>query len=83
MVDNPAFLTQDALFDNFSEPFIDMVNKLMDQNPNTRLGFFGAGEIKAHPFFKGYDWAKVVTKSIKPPYTPKVLHYNSDIFFAF
>lgn len=82
MVDHPAFLTQDMLFDNFSEHFIDVVNKLMDQNPNSRLGFLGVGEIKAHPFFKGYDWAKIVTKSIKPPYTPKVFSSNPDIFFT-
>ena len=83
MVDNPALLTQDMLFDNFSGSFIDMVNKLMDQNPNSRLGFLGAGEIKAHPFFKGYDWAKIVTKSIKPPYTPKVFHNKPDNCFPF
>lgn len=34
----------------------DLINKLLIENPVQRLGATGAGEVKAHPFFKGINW---------------------------
>lgn len=34
----------------------DLINKLLIQNPLQRLGATGAGEVKAHPFFKDINW---------------------------
>ena len=39
-----------------------------------RLGRNGADEIKAHPFFNGFDWTNL--RKRKAPYIPKV---QSDI----
>jgi Protein kinase domain/Ankyrin repeats (3 copies) len=44
----------------------DLIKRLMDRNPKTRLGSKGgAQEIKAHPFFTGLNWAKVYNKECK------------------
>lgn len=78
MIDSPAFLSRDMLDNSFSKHFIDVTNKLMDQNPNSRLGFFGVAEIKAHPFFRNLDWNNIMSKEMKPPFTPKVDSLKAD-----
>ncbi|RFU26190.1 hypothetical protein B7463_g10154, partial [Scytalidium lignicola] len=35
----------------------DLVIRLLDRDPLSRLGANGSAEIKAHPFFGGIDWA--------------------------
>lgn len=50
----------------------DLIKKLLDHNPKTRLGATGgADEVKNHPFFKGFDWDNI--KEMKPPIMPKQL----------
>ena len=41
---------------NLSAPATDILNKMI-ADPDVRLGRNGAEEIKAHPFFEGFDWA--------------------------
>ena len=45
---------------------VDLINRLLDPDPNTRLGVHGAAEVKEHPFFAGVDWATV--SSEEPPW---------------
>lgn len=47
----------------------DLISKLLSRDFVNRLGARGAWELKAHPFFKGVDWAEI--KSATPPYAPK------------
>eukprot|EP01052_Picozoa_sp_SAG31_P053137 SAG31_NODE_13471_length_867_cov_0.778646_1_plen_123_part_10 len=42
---------------------------LLDRDPSTR---FAAKEIKAHVWFKGVDWEKVLRKEYQPPMKPKL-----------
>lgn len=42
----------------------------MITDPEVRLGRNGADEIKAHPFFIGFDWTNL--RKRKAPYQPKV-----------
>jgi protein-serine/threonine kinase len=42
----------------------------MITDPEVRLGRNGADEIKAHPFFNGFDWTNL--RKRKAPYQPKV-----------
>lgn len=44
-----------------SPELVSMVKKLLDWNPDTRLGCATSGmlEIRGHSFFKGLDWRKV------------------------
>lgn len=53
----------------------DLVKKLLVHNPTQRLGMGkdSAAELKAHPWFKGFDWDNFSKRSIKAPYRPKVI----------
>lgn len=40
-----------------SEDLKDLIKKLLDKNPESRLGSNGdADEIVNHPWFAGFDW---------------------------
>jgi len=51
----------------------DLISKLLDVNPKTRLGsgLHGAKNIKNHPFFKTIDWHRLEQKQIEPPFKPE------------
>ena len=42
------------------------------KQPEKRLGYKGAKEIKDHAFFEGVDWEMVIQKKLDPPHKPKV-----------
>jgi serine/threonine protein kinase len=49
----------------------DMCNKLLEKNPQTRLGSRkGAKEIKQHPWVRDIEWEKIFRKEIKAPIDP-------------
>ena len=62
-----------------SKESAELIKKLLDKNPNERLGGGGrdAMEIKENIYFKDVDWNKIYEKEIKPP---NFLNYmNSSI----
>lgn len=59
----PPFMSPEAL---------DICSKLLIREPTARLGYRGAEEIKAHPFFKSIDWSALDKMEITPPWTPAV-----------
>lgn len=49
----------------------DIITKLLDRRPEQRLGANeGAPEIKAHPFFYGVDWHKLLQRKYEPTLKP-------------
>jgi len=38
----------------------DLIDRLLCEDPYHRLGFHGAEEVKAHPFFAGLDWDRLM-----------------------
>jgi len=44
--------------------------------PEERLGFKGADDIRAHPWFEGLDWAALEARSVPAPITPEL---SSDV----
>lgn len=59
----------------------DLLIKLLDKNPETRLGSgLGFNEIKSHPFFESVNFEGIVNKEIEAPYKPHVLN-NYDLSF--
>jgi len=44
------------------------------KDPNLRLGSTerDADEISEHPWFSTTDWAEMISKTTKPPYTPQL-----------
>eukprot|EP01026_Neomeris_dumetosa_P050378 TRINITY_DN4414_c0_g1_i3.p1 TRINITY_DN4414_c0_g1~~TRINITY_DN4414_c0_g1_i3.p1 ORF type:complete len:756 (+),score=106.22 TRINITY_DN4414_c0_g1_i3:115-2268(+) len=60
-----------------SQEVRDLIEQLLVKDPMRRLGTtFGAEEIKAHPFFKGVNWALVRNET--PPFIPKTVHRSSS-----
>lgn len=51
----------------------DLLTKLLDRNPEKRLGSQGASEIKAHPFFHSIDWRKLLQRKYEPTFKPNVV----------
>ncbi|KAJ6252137.1 serine/threonine-protein kinase ypk2/ykr2 [Anaeramoeba flamelloides] len=50
----------------------DLILKLLDRNPTTRLGSNGSSDIKKHPFFSGINWEKVYNKEYTPEFLPQI-----------
>jgi len=64
-------VTEDVhLPDTFSNEAKDLVLKLLDRNPETRLQDIEL--IKSHPFFNTIEWDKLYRKELTPPFIPNV-----------
>jgi len=48
------------------------VNKLICRKPDARLGIKGSDEVKAHPWFKGFDWNALRDKTMVPTFVPDI-----------
>ena len=59
---------------NMNKDDIDLISKLLVNNPKKRLGNGprDAESIKEHPYFKDVDWDKYLKKEIQPPFVPKL-----------
>ncbi|CAD8048856.1 unnamed protein product [Paramecium primaurelia] len=49
----------------------DFVNRLIKLNAEDRLGTNDPQEVMNHPWFKNFDWNKLISKQMNPPYVPK------------
>ena len=54
----------------WSTDFADFINKLLEKNEESRLGFKGIQELKCHQWLKYYDWKNLYLMKIKPPFVP-------------
>lgn len=54
----------------FSNTSTDLCNRLLDKDPNTRLGSKGCEEIMAHAWFKDINWEMIISDRQKPPFIP-------------
>ncbi|KAM0259142.1 hypothetical protein ACHAQJ_003514 [Trichoderma viride] len=48
----------------------DIIMRLLDREPDHRLGAKGAYEVKAHPFFADIDWIELLQRKYEPPFKP-------------
>jgi serine/threonine protein kinase len=60
---------------NYSQNFIDFLNKLIISVPEKRIGFKDINELKNHPWFIGYDWNNLEKKKMKSPF--KLIENNN------
>ena len=51
----------------------NIISKLLEKNPGSRLGRTGLNEIKSHPFFGNLNFEMVNNKKLKSPYKPKII----------
>lgn len=58
----------------------DLIYRLLDKSPATRLGSDGndALDVQNHPFFEGIDWKGVVDCELEPPLCPGLEPRPSD-----
>eukprot|EP00043_Microstomoeca_roanoka_P027278 m.13995 g.13995 ORF g.13995 m.13995 type:complete len:748 (-) comp7482_c0_seq1:51-2294(-) len=68
----PQFLSPEAQ---------SLLRKLFKRVPTARLGYHGAVEIKAHPFFAGIDWEKLARKEMIPPFKPELVGLDDMRYF--
>ena len=61
----------------------NLIIKLLEKDPGTRLGRKGLTEIKKHPFFNGINFEDLEKKKIKIPYKPNIPKDNEDITINF
>ncbi len=59
----------------------DFISHLLQINASERLGYNGAQEIKDHPFFKGFDWDKVIQRKLKAIFRPRPSHEEDLSYF--
>ncbi|EGR33007.1 protein kinase domain protein, partial [Ichthyophthirius multifiliis] len=69
-----------------SEQAIDIIQGLLNTNPNERLGKNGIQEIKQHPFYANIEWDKLNNREIQPPFKPIIqskydLKYFSKVIY--
>ncbi|KAK3300430.1 kinase-like domain-containing protein [Chaetomium fimeti] len=62
---------------SFPPSATDVLTKLLDREPGQRLGAGGAAEVKAHLFFGGIDWKKVMERGYEPVFKPS---YSASSF---
>lgn len=51
----------------------DLLSRLLERDPQTRLGANGAAEIKSHHFFANIDWRKLLQRKYEPSFRPNVV----------
>jgi serum/glucocorticoid-regulated kinase 2 len=54
----------------------DLLTRLLDRDPQRRLGANGAAEIKAHHFFSNIDWRKLLQRKYEPTFKPSVVRIS-------
>ena len=50
----------------------DIISKLLEEEPEKRLGYKSSDEIKNSDFFKEVDFDQIYKKEYKPPFRPKI-----------
>ena len=57
--------------DFVSDQAKDIILKLLDKNPKTRIGSLGGIEdVMRHPWLRDIDFAKLMEKKVQPPFVP-------------
>jgi serum/glucocorticoid-regulated kinase 2 len=53
------------------------LTRILDRDPQRRLGANGAAEIKSHHLFANIDWRKLLQREYEPSFRPNVV---SELF---
>lgn len=54
----------------WSSEAADLVNRLLQRKPVSRLGLNGPEEVKQHPWFRDLDWNRIKNKVMQAPFVP-------------
>lgn len=73
-------MTADLVFPrHFLPETRSLLSGMLNRDVTKRLGYNGAEELKAHPFFAGLDWEKVMRREIKPMFKPPPSTSETDV----
>ena len=64
-----------------SEEAKNIITKLLEKNPGSRLGKKGLSEIQSHPFFGNLNFEQLKNKKLKSPFKPKVTEEDPTQYF--
>mmetsp|Transcript_28012 Transcript_28012/g.78346 ORF Transcript_28012/g.78346 Transcript_28012/m.78346 type:complete len:647 (+) Transcript_28012:89-2029(+) len=82
---NCKILTQPLFFhpDHFSDEARDILKRLLERDPEKRLGSSreGAEEIKRHPFFRDIDWDALYHRKVVPEFKPHLACATDTKYF--
>jgi len=56
-----------------------LLQGMLNRDVKKRLGYNGAEELRAHPFFADLDWDKVMRREIKPMFKPPPSTSDTDV----
>ena len=56
----------------------DFINKCIIRKPTSRLGLNGPNEIKAHVWFKDFDFSGILQRKTQAPFIPNYKRQNYD-----
>ena len=56
----------------------DFITRLLDKDPETRLGVKGAKQVMRHKWFEDFDFKKIIKQQYKPTYLPKVENFREQ-----
>ena len=72
-----AILSMDMGFPpDLSEEAVDLITRLLHEDPAARLGANGSADVRLHPFFAGTNWGEMMQE--KPPFVPD-LEGDADV----
>jgi cGMP-dependent protein kinase len=73
-----AVSKEDLAFPSFvhDDLFMGLITKMLKKSPTNRLWKFE--QIKENPYFKDFDWEKLMSFSLKPPYIVKIDEKNDN-----
>jgi hypothetical protein len=78
------FVKKDAEKEEITENACDFVKKLLNKNPNKRLGSIKISQsIKEHPFYSKIDWTQLENSVLVPPIKPNVIFLKTLIYLIF
>jgi serum/glucocorticoid-regulated kinase 2 len=60
-----------------SAPAVDLIQRLLERNPDRRLGARGPQEVLQHVFFAGINWEDLLAKRVQAPFVPTVASESS------
>ena len=84
MISSQIQITQEDKPADWSVESIDFINKLLMRKPSKRLGYTnGIQEIKAHKWFKFYNWKDLYLGKLEAPFKPsEKLEDNFDFSYC-
>ena len=73
-----ALVKEHMVVGDWSAKALDFCNLLIQRKREKRLGENGAGEVKAHSWFSGFDWNALCAQTKRPSYLPNMTECTFD-----